>query len=72
MKPDLAGNVPHCAFHLANVSVGHWCHCRARARWGARVSLARLKQELLDPGTAGGELPPVQHMVLTQVHRFAL
>ena len=53
MKPDLAGNVPHCTFHLANVRVGLRCSGRPRARWGARVSLARLKQELLDPGAAG-------------------
>ena len=53
MKPDLAGNVPHCTFHLANVRVGLRCSCRPRARWGAWVSLARSKQELLDPGAAG-------------------
>ena len=46
MKPDLAGDVPYRAFHMANVRVGHRCSCRPRARWGARVSLARLKQEL--------------------------
>jgi len=71
MKPDLARNVPHCTFHLANLRVGHRCSCRPRARWGARVSLARLKPELHVLPGAAGELPPVQQMVLTQVHRFA-
>ena len=61
MKPDLAGNVPHCTFHLANVRVGLRCSCRPRARWGARVSLARLKQELLDPGAAGELTPRAAH-----------
>ena len=61
MKPDLAGDVPYRAFHMANVRVGHRCSCRPRARWGARVSLARLKQELLDPGAAGELTPRAAH-----------